>query len=160
MGVDTIGVNNIYAPSSFSLGFNISLKNNLNIFSEYQLWNDEANNINYASIYKDQVGSKNHIGVGLIRFGNQMERDWQDRITFRTGIYKDIYELRYSGKSIIENGLSLGFGFKFASTGNQIDFSFRNGSRYIDGSNKELFREFTVGISVGDVWFLRRRAKQ
>ena len=89
-----------------------------------------------------------------------MERDWQDRITFRTGIYKDIYELRYSGKSIIENGLSLGFGFKFAATGNQIDFSFRNGSRYIDRSNKELFREFTVGISVGDVWFLRRRAKQ
>ena len=160
VGVDTIGVNNIYAPSSFSLGFNISLKNNLNIFSEYQLWNDEANNINYASIYNDQVGSKNHIGAGLIRFGNQMERDWQDRITFRGGIYKDIYELRYSGKSIIENGLSLGFGFKFAATGNQIDFSFRNGSRYIDGLNKELFREFTVGISVGDVWFLRRRAKQ
>ena len=121
---------------------------------------DRANNINYASIYNDQVGSKNHIGAGLIRFGNQMERDWQDRITFRSGIYKDIYELRYSGKSIIENGLSLGIGFKFAATGNQIDFSFRNGSRYIDRSNKELFREFTVGISVGDVWFLRRRAKQ
>tara|TARA_Y100000590_G_scaffold445230_1_gene577060 strand:- start:429 stop:1199 length:771 start_codon:yes stop_codon:yes gene_type:complete len=160
VGVDTIGVNNIYAPNSFSLGLNIGLKKNLNIFSEFQLWNDESNNINYASIYKDQVGSKNHIGLGLIRFGNQMERNWQDRITFRSGVYKDIFKLRYSGKSIIENGLSVGFGFKFASTGNQIDFSFRSGSRYSDDVNKELFREFTVGISVGDVWFLRRRAKQ
>ena len=133
------------------------MKNDLNIFSEFQLWNDESNNINYASIYKDQVGSKNHIGLGLIRFGNQMARNWQDRITFRSGLYKDIYKLRYSGKSIIENGLSVGFGFKFAATGNQIDFSFRNGSRYLDDMNKELLREFTVGISVGDVWFLRRR---
>ena len=49
---------------------------------------------------------------------------------------------------------------QIAKDHNQIDFSFRNGSRYIDGLNKELFREFTVGISVGDVWFLRRRAKQ
>ena len=54
----------------------------------------------------------------------------------------------------------MGIGFKFAVTGNQIDFSFRYGSRSIRSSQKELFQEFTIGVSLGDIWFLRRRAKQ
>ena len=31
---------------------------------------------------------------------------------------------------------------------------------FIDKNNKENFKEFNVGISIGDVWFLRRRTKQ
>jgi hypothetical protein len=85
------------------------------------------------------------------------ERNWQDRLTFRLGVHRDTYQYRYSRKSLIENGISVGFGFKFAATGNQIDFSFRNGSRSLDESKKELFKEFTVGVSLGDIWFLRRR---
>jgi len=166
--VDTTDINDIYAPNSISLGMNLTMSNNINLFGEFQNWRDKATNINYGSIFKEQVGSKSHLGVGLIRFGNQMAREWQDRITLRTGIYENNYDLynesfngiKFSGKTIIENGLSFGFGFKFAGAGNQIDFSFRNGSRYINKNYKENFREFGVGISVGDVWFLRRRTKQ
>ena len=158
--VDTISIKNIYAPNSFSFGFNVGFKNNLNLFSEFQLWNDEATNANYASIYNDQIGGKTHIGGGVVRFGDMGARDWQDQITFRSGLYQDKYVLRHTGKMLIENGLSMGIGFKFAATGNQIDFSFRYGSRSIRSSQKELFQEFTIGVSLGDIWFLRRRAKQ
>ena len=27
-------------------------------------------------------------------------------------------------------------------------------------NSKELFKEITIGVSLGDMWFLRRRAKQ
>jgi hypothetical protein len=54
----------------------------------------------------------------------------------------------------------MGIGFKFADTGNQIDFSYRTGSRFINSNYKELVKEFNIGLSLGDVWFLRRRAKQ
>jgi len=158
--VDTINISNIYAPNSFSLGFNVSFKNNMNIFTEFQLWNDEATNANYASIIKEQIGSKTHLGAGMVRFGNLDARSWQDRITLRLGSYKETYGLRYSGKTINENGISLGFGFKFAATGNQLDISYRKGSRSMEGGHKEIIKDFTIGLSLGDVWFLRRRAKQ
>ena len=166
--VDTLDINDIHAPNSMAIGVNLSTINSINIFSEFQIWRDKATNINYSSIFKEQVASKSHAGFGIVRFGNQIAREWQDRITFRSGIYKDSYDLyedsfsgmKFSGKRIIENGLSFGFGFKFAGTGNQIDFSFRNGNRFIDKNNKENFKEFNVGISIGDVWFLRRRTKQ
>ena len=96
----------------------------------------------------------------MVRFGDMGARDWQDQITFRSGLYQDKYVLRHTGEMLIENGLSMGIGFKFAATGNQIDFSFRYGSRSIRSSQKELFQEFTIGVSLGDIWFLRRRAKQ
>lgn len=158
--VDTISISNIYAPSSFSFGMSATFKKDLNIFSEFQMWNDQAINSNYTSIFNDQISSKIHIGSGIVRFGNSMAREWQDRITFRTGFYRDTYTLRISGNSIIENSLSVGFGFKFATTGNQIDFSYRNGNRSIIDGQKELFNEITIGVSLGDMWFLRRRAKQ
>ncbi len=158
--VDTSDVANIYAPNSFSFGVNASFINDLNIFGEFELWNDEATNANFASIHKDQIGSKTHIGSGLVRFGRMGARNWQDRMTFRLGMHRDTYQFIYSGKSLIENGISVGFGFKFAATGNQIDFSFRNGTRTFDESQKEVLKEFTVGVSLGDIWFLRRRGKQ
>jgi len=158
--VDTIDVTNIYAPNSFSFGINANFKNDFNIFGEFELWNDEATNMSFASIHRDQIGSKTHVGSGLVRFGRMGARNWQDRLTFRLGLHRDIYQFIYSGKSLIENGISVGFGFKFAATGNQIDFSFRNGSRIFDETQKEIFREVTVGVSLGDIWFLRRRGKQ
>ena len=160
VNVDTIEVSDIYAPNSFSFGLNAGFRNDLNIFGEFQIWNDEASSANYESIYTDQIGSKTHFGGGLVKFGNIGARAWQDKLTFRLGAFKESYGLRYSGKTINENGITMGIGFKFAVTGNQLDFSYRTGSRSINGDYKELVKEFNIGLSLGDVWFLRRREKQ
>ncbi|MBC8344930.1 MAG: hypothetical protein ISR82_02370 [Candidatus Marinimicrobia bacterium] len=160
IGVDTIDVSNIYAPSSFSIGLNAGFKNDLNIFGEFQLWNDQATNGNYSSIYTDQIGSKTHLGGGVIKFGKMGARSWQDRITMRLGTFKESYVLKNSGRKINENGISVGIGFKFAATGNQLDIAYRTGSRFMTKDYKESIQEFTIGLSLGDIWFLRRRAKQ
>jgi len=160
VNVDTIEVSDIYAPNSISFGLNAGFRNDLNIFGEFQIWNDEASSANYESIYTDQIGSKTHFGGGLVKFGNIGARAWQDKLTFRLGAFKDSYGLKYSGKTINENGITMGIGFKFAVTGNQLDFSYRTGSRSINGDYKELVKEFNIGLSLGDVWFLRRREKQ
>jgi len=160
VNVDTIEVSDIYAPNSFSFGLNAGFRNDLNIFGEFQIWSDEASSANYESIYTDQIGSKTHFGGGIVKFGNIGARAWQDKLTFRLGAFKESYGLRYSGKTINENGITMGIGFKFAVTGNQLDFSYRTGSRSINGDYKELVKEFNIGLSLGDVWFLRRREKQ
>ena len=160
VNVDTIEVSDIYAPNSFSFGLNAGFRNDLNIFGEFQIWSDEASSANYESIYTDQIGSKTHFGGGIVKFGNIGARAWQDKLTFRLGAFKESYGLKYSGKTINENGITMGIGFKFAVTGNQLDFSYRTGSRSITGNYKELVKEFNIGLSLGDVWFLRRREKQ
>jgi len=48
---------------------------------------------------------------------------------------------------------------KFAATGNQLDVAYRTGARFMTNDYKESIQEFTIGLSLGDIWFLRRRAK-
>ena len=158
--VDSLKVENIYAPNSFSLGFNVDFKNSLNTYFEFQLWNDNAQNIENLGLFNDQVVSNNHIGAGIVKFGNINDKDWQDKITFRLGAYRKDYKMLSIGNNVIENGLSLGLGIKFGNTANQLDLSYNSGSRTSDNNFSETFKQFSIGISVGDVWFLRRRAKQ
>lgn len=158
--VDTMKVENIYAPNSFSLGFNLDFKNSLNTYFEFQLWNDNAQNIKNLGLFDDQIVSNYHIGAGLVKFGDIYDKDWQDKITFRLGAYRKDYKMLSMGNNIIENGLSLGLGIKFGNTANQLDLSFNNGTRSSENNFSETFKQFSIGISVGDVWFLRRRSKQ
>ena len=158
--VDTMKVENIYAPNSFSLGFNLDFKNSLNTYFEFQLWNDNAQNIKNLGLFDDQIVSNYHIGGGLVKFGDIYDKDWQDKITFRLGAYRKDYKMLSMGNNIIENGLSLGLGIKFGNTANQLDLSFNNGTRSSENNFSETFKQFSIGISVGDVWFLRRRSKQ
>ena len=158
--VDTVALDKIYAPNDFSLALNMDFNNSLNSYFEFQLWNDNAQNLYFISLYNDQIISKNHIGIGLIKFGTLEAKDWQDKITMRFGMYRKNYKLSMGSKEVIENGLSLGFGIKFSTTGNQLDFSYKNGSRSSINYFNESFNEMSLGISIGDVWFLRRRAKQ
>ena len=158
--VDTMKVENIYAPNSFSLGFNLDFKNSLNTYFEFQLWNDNAQNIKNLGLFDDQIVSNYHIGAGLVKFGDIYDKDWQDKITFRLGVHRKDYKMLSMGNNIIENGLSLGLGIKFGNTANQLDVSFNNGTRSSENNFSETFKQFSIGISVGDVWFLRRRSKQ
>ena len=142
------------------MGFNIDFKNSLNTYFEFQQWNDNAENMDFISLYNDQILSKNHIGIGLVKFGDLDAKDWQDKVTLRLGLYRKNYRYIMARNDVIENGLSMGFGVKFGNTGNQLDLSFKNGNRSSVDYFNESFREISVGISIGDVWFLRRRAKQ
>ena len=64
-------------------------------------------------------------------------------------------------KNISEIGFSLGFGYKFKTVGNQIDFTYHSSLK--DHSNsyigEELFRGFQIGISIADIWFIKRRQR-
>ena len=59
---------------------------------------------------------------------------------------------------VSEIGFGIGFGLNFGITGNQIDFGYNVSKRknilYV---NEELLQNFSIGISVADLWFVKRR---
>ena len=56
-------------------------------------------------------------------------------------------------------GISLGFGIKFGVANNQIDFAYKYGVRTSDLISNETIQHFTVGLQLGDLWFVKRRPK-
>ena len=62
--------------------------------------------------------------------------------------------------SVTKSPSSIGLGFKFKPVENQIDVNYYIGSRnYPSYNEQELAQQFQIGISLADLWFVRRRQK-
>jgi opacity protein-like surface antigen len=81
----------------------------------------------------------------------------RDRYNFKGSFFIQNYGVK-NLENINEVGLGLGVGVNFGITGNQIDFGYkfskRSGLHLID---KETLHTFNVGVSIGDLWFVKRR---
>ena len=57
-------------------------------------------------------------------------------------------------------GISIGLGVKFGVTKNQVDFGFNLINRSDSQNSDKLITNFNIGISIGDLWFVKRRVKK
>jgi hypothetical protein len=97
-----------------------------------------------------------------------LPRIWHESLHFRGGIIKRSYELEnqlfaneQSEKyNVNDIGLSIGFGIIFGVTKNQIDFGLNLINRSDSHSSDKLITNFNIGISIGDLWFVKRRVKK
>lgn len=157
----------------FSLGMGIAKK----IFSRIQISGELQNNKDRASFntllpnnFNYRIKNDNHYSLGLAWFPDDLSFRFIDNFTFRSGLvfssftydeYENSSQSRINNKNdITQLGYTIGFGYKFKAVGNQIDFSYYSGARdYPSMYSDERFREFHVGISIADIWFIKRRQR-
>ena len=65
---------------------------------------------------------------------------------------------------ITEFGGAIGFGYKFKAVGNQVDISYYYGIRHHPLTLRHDFgdervQQLQVGISLADLWFVKRRQR-
>ena len=61
---------------------------------------------------------------------------------------------------ISEFGLAVGLGFKFSPIGNKLNLNYYRGNRKFDETaDKEIVQQVQIGISLADLWFVKRRQK-
>ena len=81
--------------------------------------------------------------------------------TYSFDEYENLSQIRIDNKNdITQFGYTIGFGYKFKAVGNQIDFTYFSGSRdYPNKYNYETLQEFQIGLSIADIWFIKRRQR-
>ena len=57
-------------------------------------------------------------------------------------------------------GLSVGIGVKFGLTKNQLDFGLNFINRSDSFNSDKFITNFNIGLTIGDIWFVKRRAKK
>jgi len=67
---------------------------------------------------------------------------------------------KFENYNINDIGVSIGFGVKFGVTKNQIDFGLNLINRSDSYNSDKLVTNFNIGISIGDLWFVKRRLKK
>ena len=140
--------------TSFTLGADFEFNPRKHIQAEMLMWKDNGEHNLNSSIYEGFIESKNKFSISYVKFAQPFSRD---RYNFKGSLFFQNYGVK-NLENINEVGLGLGVGFNFGITGNQIDFGYKLAKR--DGLflvGDETLHSFNVGISIGDLWFVKRR---
>jgi hypothetical protein len=148
----------IFSPFEIQLGFDTEVKERIHILGEGTYWRDNSDTQTEISILQNKVVSTERISFGIIRFAHKFPRTIIDFVHFRSGIFV-MRSVLDSRKNVDERGVSFGIGVKFGVVDNQIDFGFSISQRDGLDVNDELIQQFSVGISLGDIWFIKRRER-
>jgi len=146
--------NNEIKVTSFTLGADYEFNPRKHIQAEMLMWKDNGEHNLNSSIYEGFIESKNKLSISYVKFAQPFSRD---RYNFKGSLFFQNYGVK-NLENINEVGLGLGVGFNFGITGNQIDFGYKLAKR--DGLflvGDETLHSFNVGISIGDLWFVKRR---
>ena len=139
---------------SFTIGANHEFKEREHLQFELYNWSDNGNHSLDSSIFGGYVSKKNKFSVGYVRFAKPFSKD---RFNYKASLFFQNYGVK-NLENINEVGLGLGVGINFGLTANQIDigysFSSKNGLHLV---SREKLHTFSVGVSLGDLWFVKRR---
>lgn len=155
-----LNTENVSAPYEYQFGFDYAIQKGISLLGEYSRWEDKEKIGRKYSTLNDQIKSIDHFNIGIIKFTPRIPKNFLDRINFRAGAYSNNIKLLNSEKNIKEYGVSMGLSFNFGVTKNQLDFAYSFGKREgLFEIGDENIQKFSIGITVGDIWFVKRRAQ-
>ena len=155
-------VSKIHDPKGFKLGINRSLSDRSSFAIEIGALNDNAQNEGsiLAIPLSNWIKSTNSLKASLSTFPEDNSLRILDKFSVKAGMSYLKHRLYYDNEDIVELGFSFGVGFKFKPVGNQVDLSYYFGSREYSGFvGKEFIQQIQIGISLADIWFVKRRQK-
>lgn len=148
-------------PFTLELGYDLELQPRLHLMGEY--YYTSMNNKTFGSqspIVDSEYNSVMHINFGAVKFSRRIPREWYQWFHYRAGIYYENRDIEKFEGNLSETGLSMGLGFKFGPTNNQIDLTYATGVRKgpLTETNERIER-FRIQLTLGDIWFVKRRAR-
>jgi hypothetical protein len=151
---ETILYDNEIIISDFKFGIDYEFSKRKHLQFEYKNFVDSGNHTLNSSLYSTFISGMQKYSISYAKFAKPLSRD---RINFRTSINYQNFNVE-NFKKVSEIGLGIGFGLNFGITGNQIDFGYNVSKRKnILNVDNELLQNFSIGISVADLWFVKRR---
>lgn len=140
--------------SDFKAGIDYEFAERYHAQLEVQSWNNNGKNALSSSLYPGYIEGKSKINIGFLKFAKPYSTD---KFHFRAGLSFSDYEIK-NLDNVKEVGLGLGVGIEFGLMRNQIDIGYNLVNRdNIYNVGSETVQSFNVGVSIGDLWFVKRR---
>ena len=154
-------IKDLHAPTGYKLGISKMINSASALALELGSSRDNSKNISVLSTpINNWIYETNSMKASFSHYPNDLSLRFFDKLSFRTGIVYYEHSLKNDQSSITEIGYSLGLGFKFKPVGNQIDINYYIGNREHTGiEQKELIQQIQLGVSLADIWFVKRRQK-
>ena len=140
--------------SDFKAGVDYEFAERYHAQLEIQSWNNNGKNALSSSLYPGYIEGKSKINIGFLKFAKPYSAE---KFHFRAGLSFSDYDIK-NLDNVKEVGLGLGVGIEFGLMRNQIDIGYNLVNRdNIYNVGSETVQSFNVGVSIGDLWFVKRR---
>jgi len=140
--------------SDFKAGVDYEFAERYHAQLEVQSWNNNGKNALSSSLYPGYIEGKSKINIGFLKFAKPYSAE---KFHFRAGLSFSDYDIK-NLDNVKEVGLGLGVGIEFGLMRNQIDIGYNLINRdNIYNVGSETVQSFNVGVSIGDLWFVKRR---
>lgn len=152
----------IAMPYQFALGAMVGNDRFWQIGADFQY----AGWSNYkAPLANANLNDSWRINVGLQIIPNDYEtsrKRYFNKVQYRAGFSYGMSELSYKGQQLSEIGGSVGFAFPFRIAvfeASRLNITGEFGSRgaNLTGGVRENYFKLTVGMTINDIWFIRRK---
>ncbi len=140
--------------NSLNMGLDYQFSPRRHFQLQFDSIKDSGKHRHDSSIFPSYIKSSEKLSISYAKFAKPLSKD---RYSFRSSIFLKDYLIK-NLENVNEVGLGLGLGIAFGVVGNQIDIGFnvskRNGIYLID---EEIITNFSIGLTIGDLWFVKRR---
>ena len=152
---------NIHDPIEYKIGFNQLISSNSAISFQMSSAKEKAENLkHFTSPINYWIEKTSTIKISYIKYSNSLSLKLIDKLSLRSGLKFSQYDLNQYGSNIREFGVLIGLGFKFKLVGNQLDINYYMGNReYPNYDENEFIHQIQFGVSLADLWFVKRRQK-
>jgi len=156
-----IRIKDLHAPLGYKLGISKTINPVSALAVELGNMRDNSKDINgLRSPINNWIYETNSLKASFSHYPNDLSLKLFDKFSFRAGMLYYKHRLKNDQSTITEIGYSLGLGFKFKPVGNQMDINYYIGNREHAGmEEKELVQQIQLGVSLADIWFVKRRQK-
>ena len=151
----------MHVPKIYKVGINRSINDRLAFVIEISRFLDNVEKKSMIHVpFGDWIKETNYTKLSAIHYPNNRSLWVYDKLLIKTSILFSVHDLELSKNKIHDQGISIGFGFKFKPIGNQINVNYYVGKReYSNSGEEELTKQLQVGVSIADIWFVKRRQK-
>jgi len=149
---DTVGTSTIMMPQTFGGGLSMTYKNSLTFNFDYIIskW------ANSSILGETNFADSRFIGTGLEYCIAPLSTRYYKTIRYRLGAYQYDSYMIFNNQQLKTQAITFGFGFPVKAI--QLNLGFvigRTGS--IDLGLQENFYQFNLGVSLYDIWFVKRK---
>ena len=155
-------VKDIHNPNGFKLGLNKTFGERIALAFEIGTLNDiaEKQDSFLLTPVANWIEKTNSLKASFSYFPENYSIRFFDKFSFKSGLIHHLHTMKYDEMDIEELGFSFGVGFKFKPVGNQINLNYYFGNRKFSNIvEKEFIQQIQVGVSLADIWFVKRRQK-
>lgn len=148
---DTLNVTSFVIPKTFGLGISLTYKNSLTFNADYIVQKWSESNIWGQNGFNDYK----FLGVGVEYCQDMYSPIYYKTIAYRVGYYKINSYLNFSNSKINTQALTFGVNLPFRA----INFNFAVELGKTSTSDKlinEYFSRFSFGLTLIDIWFVKR----